>query len=70
MLVDDDASVRRLLSLTLPDEGFAIVESEGPDAVDLARRTRPDLVFLDWRLPGARGEDLCRSSRANTAICP
>lgn len=61
MLVDDDVSVRRLLSLTLPGEGYEIVESDGPDAVELAEREQPDLVFLDWRLPGARGEDVLRA---------
>jgi CheY-like chemotaxis protein len=60
LLVDDDPSVRRLLSLTLPVEGYEILESDGPDAVELARRGRPDLVFLDWRLPEARGEDVLR----------
>ncbi len=60
MLVDDDPSVRRLLSLTLPVEGFEILESDGSDAVELARRGQPDLIFLDWRLPGARGEDVLR----------
>ena len=60
MLVDDDVSVRRLLALTLPVEGFEIVESEGADAVELAERSRPDLVFLDWRLLETRGEDVLR----------
>jgi CheY-like chemotaxis protein len=70
MLVDDDASVRRLLSLTLPAEGFEIVESEGPDAVELARRSRPDLVFLDWRLPGGRGEDVLRELKGEHRDLP
>jgi DNA-binding response OmpR family regulator len=64
LLVDDDPSVRRLLALTLPVEGYEIVESEGPDAVELARCGRPDLVFLDWRLPGARGEDVLRELKS------
>ena len=70
LLVDDDPSVRRLLSLTLPVEGYEIVESDGPDAVELARQHEPDLVFLDWRLPGARGEDLLRELKADDAGLP
>jgi DNA-binding response OmpR family regulator len=69
MVVDDDPSVRRLLSLT-PVEGFDIVDSEGPDAIGLAERVRPDLVFLDWRLPGARGEDLLRELKSARGELP
>ena len=70
MLVDDDPLVRRLLSLTLPDEGFEIVESDGSDAVELARREQPDLVFLDWRLPGVRGEDVLRELKSAGSTPP
>jgi DNA-binding response OmpR family regulator len=70
MLVDDDPSVRRLLALTLPVAGFEIVESDGSDAVELARREQPDLVFLDWRLPDARGEDVLRELKSARSTPP
>jgi DNA-binding response OmpR family regulator len=70
LLVDDDPTVRRLLSLTLPMQDYEILESDGPDAVELARRGRPDLVFLDWRLPGARGEDVLRELKAERGELP
>lgn len=70
MLVDDDAGVRQLLRATLDAEGWAIVEaSDGAAALALADATRPDLVVLDWRMPGLSGpEVLTRLKQRHPAI--
>ena len=54
MVVDDDMSVRRLLRVVLPLVGnYAIVgeAADGPQAVELAAESLPDIVVLDYMMP-------------------
>ena len=38
---------------------------DGTAALDVARRERPELIFLDWSMPGATGLEVCRALRAD-----
>lgn len=56
LLVDDDDAVRSLLRMTLPTEEFVVVEAaDGEEALAELQRERPDIVLLDWKLPGRSG---------------
>jgi DNA-binding response OmpR family regulator len=56
LIVDDDDSVRVLLRTTLPAEDFHIVEAEdGDKALRLIGEEKPDLILLDWKMPGRDG---------------
>lgn len=58
VLVDDRADLRHLLSLLLDDEPDFVVVGEAADgraAIDLTRRTRPDLVVMDHDMPVMTG---------------
>ena len=56
LIVDDDASLRHLVRMTLPAEGFDIVEArDGVDALEQVRARVPDLVVLDWNMPERSG---------------
>lgn len=56
LIVDDDALMRRSVSLHLEQNGFrASTASSAEDALALARRDRPDLILLDIGLPGMDG---------------
>jgi len=58
LLVDDEAPARRTLQLLLrPHRDVDVIGecTSGPEAVDVIRRTRPDLLFLDVQLPGFNG---------------
>ncbi len=59
LIVDDDEVIRSLLRLTLPTEGFDVLEAkDGKDALGLADGNAPALVVLDWRMPGLSGEQV------------
>jgi CheY-like chemotaxis protein len=59
LIVDDDEVIRSLLRLTLPDEGYDLVEAEdGDQALQISDADQPALVLLDWRMPGISGEDV------------
>jgi DNA-binding response OmpR family regulator len=56
MIVDDDESVRSLLRMTLPEDGYEIDEAtDGERALALVEERVPDLVLLDWKMPGRHG---------------
>ncbi len=62
LLVDSNETMRGLLKRTMQQAGHAdhhYLEAGGPDqALQVARRDRPDLVVCDWSLSGAGGEGL------------
>jgi two-component system phosphate regulon response regulator PhoB len=66
LIAEDEPALRELIRLTLETGRFEIVEAEdGVTAAATVRRERPDLVFLDWRMPGMSGLEVCRALRAD-----
>jgi len=58
LVVDDDALMRRSLSLQLEQTGYrASTAASAEDALDLVKRDQPDLILLDVGLPGMDGLD-------------
>jgi two-component system, OmpR family, phosphate regulon response regulator PhoB len=56
LIVDDDESVRSLLRMTLPEEGYEIDEAtDGEQALAVVEERTPHLVLLDWKMPGRHG---------------
>lgn len=69
LIADDDAAMRQMIAQYLASEGYRVLEAgDGPEALDLARRERPDLVLLDWMMPGMSGLDVCRSLRRESTL--
>jgi CheY-like chemotaxis protein len=65
LIVDDDQFIRKLISTTLEDVSeFELHEaSDGMEALEVARRERPSLVFLDVDMPRLNGIEACRRLR-------
>ena len=64
LIADDQANMRALVRLTLETGRFQIFEApDGDSALAVARREQPDLVFLDWTMPGLPGVEVCRALR-------
>lgn len=72
LLVDDDELFRESLSMNLADAGFAVSEAEtGAAALALlATPPPPDLVLLDWKMPGMNGIEALRRMRENGLTLP
>lgn len=69
LIVEDDPSLRVLLSRTLRENGFrTTVAAAAPDMWRAMKTTEFDLILLDVMLPGANGLDLCRSIRLNSSV--
>lgn len=64
MLVEDDESMRLLLSYNLEAAGYLVDGfSRGDEAANRLEVNRPDLLVLDWMLPGLSGVAICRRMR-------
>ena len=57
LVVDDVEGIRSLLRITLEGPAVSVVgeASDGAAAVELARRLEPDIVLMDWNMPGVDG---------------
>lgn len=65
-LVEDDENLRFLVSERLQSEGYRVLEaSNGDDAEKIIMRDNPDIVLLDWMLPGKQGSEVCENIRKN-----
>jgi len=64
-VVDDTDHVRRMLTSMLSLDGFAVVgdASSGPAAVDAVEEADPDVVVIDYKMPGMDGLDTARGIR-------
>jgi diguanylate cyclase (GGDEF)-like protein len=68
LIVDDRRVNVGPLSAILREPGHAIaVAADGPSALESIRKSPPDLVLLDLRLPGLDGFEVCRRLRADEA---
>ena len=64
LIVDDEPKIVRLARDYLEKDGFRLLSAgDGPTALAIARRERPDLVVLDLMLPGMDGWEVCRALR-------
>jgi two-component system, OmpR family, response regulator MprA len=71
LVVDDDASVRRMLERTLSAEGYEVtVAADGGDALAAVERTAPDVIVLDVALPAVDGLAVARRLRSRGLATP
>ncbi|MBU5675816.1 response regulator transcription factor [Alkaliphilus sp. MSJ-5] len=64
LVVEDESSIRKFLSINLNREGFEVLEAaSGEEALDIIRRVQPRVVVLDLMLPGIDGFEVCQSVR-------
>lgn len=71
LVVDDDASVRLVLSQLLQAEGYEVTEaSDGNEALSIAEASQPNLILLDVEMPGLSGLEVCKRIKQNPALDP
>ena len=67
LIVEDEEPLSLLLRYNLESEGYEVeTVTRGDDADTRLRESTPDLVVLDWMLPGLSGIELCRRLRTRT----
>lgn len=68
LIVEDEPHQAEMLSYNLERAGFAVlIANDGEDGLIQARENTPDLIVLDWMLPGMSGIEVCRQLRGDPA---
>lgn len=71
LVVDDERKITGVLKAYLERENyFVITAHDGPEALNLARSEKPDLIILDLMLPGLSGEEVCSQLRREGSRVP
>src|SRR5919197_449338 len=69
LIADDDPTLRALLHQTLAEEGYRVLTAaDGQEALAQVRAHRPDLLVLDWLMPGLSGLEVARQLRAAAGL--
>lgn len=64
LIIEDDAAILKVLQRGLAYEGYTVdVATDGRTGLNLAHDNHPDLVIIDWMLPGLDGLEVCRRLR-------
>ena len=73
LVVEDEPAQREVLAYNLEAEGFKVSRAEtGDEALLLVDEETPDIIVLDWMLPGVSGIEVCRrvKSKSETRAIP
>jgi PAS domain S-box-containing protein len=71
LVVDDDHEVRGFLTTSLEDLGHQVIAAEGgAEALEQLKEARPDLVLLDFAMPGMSGAEFAQVARAQMPDLP
>lgn len=70
LIVDDEEPIRSMIAMTLELNGYSCIHAGNAlDAHSMVLEKRPDLILLDWMMPGVSGIELARRLRRDAATC-
>ena len=69
LVIDDDPAVHDILTIHLKHLGYAVFNApDGARGVEEAKRVRPDMIILDFEMPGDCGETVFDNLRKHPAM--
>lgn len=69
LIIEDDEGILKLLRRSLSYEGYEVDTAlDGKTGLNLAHDLHPDLIILDWMLPGMDGLEVCRRLRTSSSV--
>ena len=67
LIADDEEDVRIVVRMRLDEHAYRLLETNnGRDALELARSEHPDLLILDWTMPGLTGQQVIHALQEDT----
>lgn len=70
LITDDDPDIRQLCEVVLTSEGFEVLLAHNaPECLALAHNRKPDLILLDWMMPGIDGMEALQLLKGSSATC-
>ena len=71
LLIEDDIKLAQFIEMELTCENYQVsMAHNGLDGLTQSRKTPPDLVILDWMMPGLTGVEICRRLRSTGSKVP
>jgi len=71
LLIEDEVKLAQFIEMELSCEGYEVsLAHDGLTGLTLARQTSPDLIILDWTMPGMSGIEICRRLRSTGIKVP
>ena len=68
LVIEDEPAQREVLAYNLEAEGYRVARAEtGDEAMLMVEEVEPDVIILDWMLPGVSGIEICRRLKTNAA---
>jgi len=69
MIVDDEESITKMVHEILTPEGYKVISAlSGAAALAKLKKTKPDLILIDFLMPNMTGLDLCKAIRADSKL--
>ncbi len=69
LIVEDDANLMATLRYNLQKDGYNVATAiDGAEAIEIARKVKPDLILLDIMLPTMNGFEVCRILRKEMTV--
>jgi len=66
LVVEDEPDILRVVSYRLEKSGYEVITAvNGDEALEMAKKENPDLIFLDLRLPVTDGYEVCRELKSD-----
>ena len=69
LVVDDEADILKVVSFRLAKKGYEVLEAtDGPEALEIIKNKKPDLVLLDLALPTMSGYEVCKKVKEDEKL--
>ena len=69
MVVDDEPPINKVVEDILEPEGYKVVSAtSGQEALDKLKKVKPNLILIDFFMPGMSGRELCEKIRADKKL--
>jgi len=69
LIADDDPDILDVIRITLESEGYEVLEAhDGKEAVDMVKKSTPDLLITDFKMPRICGDEVCRILKQDILI--
>jgi len=67
LYADDDTEIREIIKDILVKEGYdVLIAKDGNEALNLTKQSLPDLIILDYFMPGLTGEQVCMALKKDS----
>ena len=69
LIADDDSDILDVIRITLETEGYEVIEAhDGEEAVAMIKKSTPDLLITDFKMPKMCGDEVCRILKQDILI--